>query len=69
MMADGSRRLRDILPPLVLAMLALTIQACREDEQNRPLTYDKGTYQGPAHEPLSQNQLDALRQRTAGQRM
>ena len=61
--------MRYILPPLVLAMLALTIQACREDEQNRPLTYDKGTYQGPAYEPLSQNQLDALRQRTAGQRM
>jgi hypothetical protein len=69
MMADGSRRLREILALLVLTMLALTVQACREDEQNRPWTYDKGTYQGPAHEPLGQDQLDALRQRAAGQRM
>lgn len=54
---------------LALAGLALMVQACREDEQDRPFVYDKGTYGGPADEKLEQDQIDALRQRAAGQRM
>lgn len=60
---------RRVVSLLALASLAVVVQACREDEQDRPLVYDKGTYQGPAHENLDQVQLDALRQRAAGQRM
>ena len=31
---------------LAITVIALVAQGCREDEQNRPLLYDKGTYQG-----------------------
>lgn len=48
--------------------IALVAQGCREDEQNRPLTYDKGTYQGQPDEALSDQQVEALRQRSAGQK-
>jgi hypothetical protein len=54
---------------VALASLVTVVQACREDEQDRPLVYDKGTYQGQADEKLEQDQIDALRQRAAGQRM
>jgi hypothetical protein len=64
-----ARRLRPVLPALALAVLVLALQACREDEQDRPLVYDKGTYQGQVDEKLEQDQVDALRQRAAGQRM
>jgi hypothetical protein len=67
--AVRARRLRRVLPALALAALVLVLQACREDEQDRPFVYDKGTYQGPADEKLEQDQIDALRQRAAGQRL
>lgn len=53
---------------LAIAGLALATQGCREDEQNRPLTYDKGTYQGQPDQRLSPEQVDTLRQRSAGQK-
>lgn len=62
----GARRCMALL---ALAAVTFAVQACREDEQDRPLVYDKGTYQGPADEQLGQDQVDALRQRAAGQRM
>ena len=68
-LAVRARRLRQVLPALALAVLMVAVQACREDEQDRPLTYEKGTYQGQADEKLEQDQIDALRQRAAGQRM
>jgi hypothetical protein len=64
-----ARRLRPVLRALALAVLVLALQACREDEQDRPLVYDKGTYQGQVDEKLEQDQVEALRQRAAGQRM
>jgi hypothetical protein len=48
--------------------IALVAQSCREDEQNRPLTYDKGAYQGTTDEALSDEQVDTLRQRSARQK-
>ena len=45
------------------------LQACREDEQDRPLVYDKGTYLGQVDEKLDQDQVDALRQRAAEQQI
>jgi hypothetical protein len=67
--AVRARRLRQVLPAVALAVLVFALQACREDEQDRPLVYDKGSYQGQADEKLEQDQIDALRQRAAGQRL
>jgi hypothetical protein len=53
---------------LVLAGIALVAQGCREEEQNRPLTYDKGSYQGQPDQALTDEQVEALRQRSAGQK-
>lgn len=47
--------------------MALAVQSCREDEQNRPLLYDKGSYQGQPDEALSEEQVEALRRRATGQ--
>jgi hypothetical protein len=53
---------------LAIAGIALMTQGCREDEQNRPLLYDKGTYEGQPDQALSAEQVDALRQRSARQK-
>jgi len=54
---------------LVLASLAIMVQACREEEQERPLVYDKGTYLGQVDQKLDQEQVDALRQRATEQQI
>ena len=51
---------------LVLASLAVT--GCREDEQNRVLLFEKGTYLGRPDQALSEQQADLLRQRGSGQK-
>jgi hypothetical protein len=48
--------------------IALVAQSCREDEQNRPLTYDKGAYQGQQDEALTDEAVDTLRQRSTQQK-
>jgi hypothetical protein len=48
--------------------IALVAQSCREDEQSRPLTYDKGNYHGTADEALTDEQVGTLRQRSARQK-
>ena len=53
---------------LALAGIVLMAQGCREEEQNRPLTYDKGTYRGQPDPALTEQQVEALRQRTTGQK-
>lgn len=53
---------------LAMTGIVLAMQGCREDEQNRPLTYDKGVYQGRPDQALDEQQVEALRQRTAGQK-
>jgi hypothetical protein len=53
---------------LAIAGIALVALGCREEEQNRPLTYDKGTYQGQPDPALSDQQVEMLRQRAAGQK-
>ena len=52
---------------LVLLGIALAVQGCREDEQDRVLMYEPGTYLGQPDEPLDQEQVEALRQRAARQ--
>ena len=53
---------------LAIVGIALVTQGCREEEQNRLLFYDKGTYQGQPDPALTDQQVDALRQRAAGQK-
>jgi hypothetical protein len=48
--------------------VALLLQACREDEQNRPLIFDKGSYSGRADPPLDARQVEQLRARAERQK-
>ena len=48
--------------------LGLLLQGCREDEQDRVLLYDKGTYLGPGDPPLEAQQVDELRYRAQNQK-
>lgn len=48
--------------------LAIGITACREDERGRPLTKQKGVYEGPPDEKLAEDRLEDLRLRAAGQK-
>jgi hypothetical protein len=48
--------------------MILIVQGCREDEQNRPLRYQPGTYLGEPDPPLDDDQVDTLRQRASRQR-
>jgi hypothetical protein len=59
---------RRLVVVLALASLVTTLQAC-EDEQGRPLVYEKGTYQGQADEKLDPDQIEALRQRATGHQL
>jgi hypothetical protein len=54
----------------LLAVLGavLLLQGCREDEQDRPLLYDKGTYLGEKEPPLDVQQVDELRFRAQNQK-
>jgi hypothetical protein len=52
---------------LLLLSVALAVQSCREDEQDRVLLYEPGTYLGQPDPPLEQAQVDALRQRATRQ--
>ena len=44
-------------------LLAGLVAACDEAEQNRPLRYEKGTYQGPEDTSLTEEQRNELRAR------
>ena len=48
--------------------VVLLLQACREDEQNRPLIYDKGSYSGPTEPSLDADDVEQLRARAQNQR-
>ncbi|MEL6978649.1 MAG: hypothetical protein AAGM38_08240 [Pseudomonadota bacterium] len=44
-------------------LLAFTLQACREAEQDRPLRYEKGVYGGPEDEEIDEATRRELRER------
>lgn len=48
-------------------LLAIGLGACREEERNRPLAYEKGVYNGPRGVELTEEQLRNLRQRARQQ--
>ena len=56
-----------VLKVLAFAFVGLAVAACDQDEQGRILTYEKGTYLGPPDTPLSDEQVNKLRQRAAQQ--
>lgn len=50
-----------------VAVVAFGLSSCRELEQNRPLTEQKGIYEGPADTKLTQETVRDLRSRNAYQ--
>lgn len=68
---NGMRRTGQALSRLVFAgvvLASLALPGCREEEQDRILLFEKGTYLGPADQALNQAQADDLRRRTLGQK-
>jgi hypothetical protein len=49
---------------MIMIMLAMGISACRKEEQGRPLSYDKGNYQGKTDQSLSDIVVNNLIQRS-----
>lgn len=65
-MTFDSKRLKIAAMGAVLVAVA-AVSGCREEEQNRPLTYEKGTYSGKPDQQLSEAQRQELRARTRNQ--
>ena len=53
---------------LAVVAAGLVLGACDEAEQDRVLMYQKGEYMGASDTALSEDTLQALRQRTAQQK-
>ncbi|HAE09492.1 MAG TPA: hypothetical protein DCG26_04995 [Alphaproteobacteria bacterium] len=51
-----------------LTVVATGLSACAEEEQNRVLSYKKGTYLGKADQQLTEDQLRTLINRSNAQR-
>ena len=49
---------------MLMIMLAMGLSACRKEEQDRPLSYDKGNYQGKTDQSLSDIAVNNLIQRS-----
>ncbi len=58
-----------LLSSLALAATLLVVSSCAEDEQNRVLSYEKGTYLGKVDQSLSSKQLRELMIRSNAQRV
>jgi len=43
-----------------IVVIGLTVSACRQEEQNRPLSYDKGVYGGKQVQKLSKDEVREL---------
>lgn len=57
------------MKPVVLAVLVLplALAACREEEQDRPLSHTPGVYLGVEDQKLTEEEVRALQQRADGQ--
>ena len=60
---------RDFLKVFLLAAFVTVLSSCAEEEQNRLLSYEKGTYLGPADQSLSDEQVRKLMARADIQRV
>jgi hypothetical protein len=47
----------------IVALFATAVAGCRPGEQDRPLEFTPGAYQGPADQTLTDNQVRELQQR------
>ncbi|MEX0923195.1 MAG: hypothetical protein WDZ84_10500 [Rhodovibrionaceae bacterium] len=62
-----TRTAKAAIAAAILVSMGLSLSACDEDEQDRILRYDKGTYLGEPDDPLDQGTLDELRNRARNQ--
>ena len=61
--------IRDFLKVFALVTFASALSSCAEEEQNRLLSYEKGTYLGPTDQSLSDEQVRKLMARADIQRV
>ena len=59
----------NILKFIALTAVVAALSACAEEEQNRLLSYDKGSYLGKADQSLSTDQVRQLMMRSHIQRV
>ena len=52
---------------LYMVLFSLTLYGCKKEEQGRPLSYNKGVYEGAPDSTLDENSVFILKQRTSGQ--
>jgi hypothetical protein len=60
---------RHLFKIFALATFVVALSSCAEEEQNRVLSYDKGTYLGKQDQSLSSDQLRELMMRSHIQRV
>ena len=60
---------RNFLKIFALATFVTALSSCAEEEQNRLLSYEKGTYLGKADQALTQEQVRNLMGRADIQRV
>jgi len=60
---------QNIFKFIALTAAVAALSACAEEEQNRLLSYDKGTYLGKADQSLSSDQVRQLMMRSNIQRV
>ena len=60
---------RNCLKIFALAAFVTALSSCAEEEQDRLLSYDKGTYLGKADQALTQEQVRNLMSRADIQRV
>jgi len=61
--------IRDFLKAFALVTFVAALSSCAEEEQNRLLSYEKGTYLGPTDQSLSDEQVRKLMTRADIQRV
>ncbi len=54
----------NVLPIALVLALSTGLASCRESEQGRPLEHTPGVYSGKQDQKLSEEQREALRQRS-----
>lgn len=59
----GALSSKKLLVMLAAAGVAALVAGCRENEQNRPLAFDKGVYGGPADQEVSEETRKQLQDR------
>ena len=52
---------------IAIVLMAVALIGCREDEQNRPLSYEPGVYQGGAVPVITDETRVSLRERAQNQ--